>query len=566
MFCGAAAAATAVRPAASFPASAVSDRLIDAPPSRLPPPLARPNRRAFFAGTARANSRSFAAASLSESGSSAAAVVVGARAEFDETKAAVPKAQQEADAEDREVWEETAAAPVVAFDWRKHWYPVTFVEDFPAGVPVRFSLFDEPLVLWSAADGAIRCVADRCPHRAVPLSEGRVVPEGEPGAGTLECGYHGWQFNGAGECTRIPQLPAGVAVNGRRACAAAHAVAVRQGVVFVWGEAGAAGDESSIPTSELLERADMACVDVVRDLPYDYNVLVENILDPTHVPFAHHNTPQGNRYASGPLTLSFTERPGPDGRGLFKAAIAFGLQGRDRADSGNFLYFRPPVMGGYNYRFPFGEGGSVVYMVPLGHGRSRVLARFPRNFKKEELLRRPRFVDHMERNLLLDQDLVLLIEQEARLRPGGYDWRREWHMPAPCDAFVAAFRLWMESREVLDRYEQHVRLCSSCSAALRAIQLAQQGLAAAALALLASAALYGRVGPVPEAAAAAAPAFAAGATLLALACAAALPPLRALEKRFFYFPEGRDKSRLPATRKELSVVRARAAAAAKKQE
>eukprot|EP00741_Cyanophora_paradoxa_P010132 tig00020510_g9807.t1 len=363
--------------------------------------------------------------------------------------------------------DDAATAPTPSYDWHKNWYPVAFVEDFPAGVPVRFSLFDEPLVLWSAADGAVRCVADRCPHRAVPLSEGRVVPEDEPGAGALECGYHGWQFNGAGECTRVPQLPAGVAVNGQRTCAAAHAVVVRQGVVFVWGEAGAAGDESSIPTSELLERPGVTSVDFVRDLAFLNAKLI------------------GNRYASGPLPLRFLERPEPGRAGLFMAAFELGPQ----------------------------------LQLPDG-------------------------------NLVLDQDLVLLMEQEARLRPGGYDWRREWYVPAGCDAFVAAFRLWME-RELLDRYEQHVRLCSSCSPAL-----------------LASPALYGRVGPVPEAAAAAAaaPAFAAGAVLLALACAAALPPLRALEKRFFYFPEGLDKNRAPATRKELNMIRARFAsmAAAKK--
>ena len=36
--------------------------------------------------------------------------------------------------------------------------------------------------------------------RLAKLSEGQVID------GQLECLYHGWQFNGSGQCTRIPQV------------------------------------------------------------------------------------------------------------------------------------------------------------------------------------------------------------------------------------------------------------------------------------------------------------------------------------------------------------------------
>lgn len=41
---------------------------------------------------------------------------------------------------------------------------------------------------------------DRCPHRNVPLSAGTVRGE------ELECRYHGWRFDCAGQCTAIPGL------------------------------------------------------------------------------------------------------------------------------------------------------------------------------------------------------------------------------------------------------------------------------------------------------------------------------------------------------------------------
>ena len=56
------------------------------------------------------------------------------------------------------------------------------------------------LVLWSDAQDSWKCFEDLCPHRKVPLSEGRV--EG----GNLQCAYHGWNFNATGQPVNIPQV------------------------------------------------------------------------------------------------------------------------------------------------------------------------------------------------------------------------------------------------------------------------------------------------------------------------------------------------------------------------
>ena len=61
-------------------------------------------------------------------------------------------------------------------------------------------MLDVPLVLFREADGSARALLDRCPHRNVPLSVGRCV------GGEVECGYHGWRFDGAGTCVEVPGL------------------------------------------------------------------------------------------------------------------------------------------------------------------------------------------------------------------------------------------------------------------------------------------------------------------------------------------------------------------------
>lgn len=68
----------------------------------------------------------------------------------------------------------------------------------------------------------------RCPHRLAPLSEGRV-----DSSGRIECGYHGWAFNGEGSCESIPQVPSDrlrAATGSLRACVTAYPTVIRQGV------------------------------------------------------------------------------------------------------------------------------------------------------------------------------------------------------------------------------------------------------------------------------------------------------------------------------------------------
>ncbi|MGB5135320.1 MAG: Rieske 2Fe-2S domain-containing protein, partial [Prochlorococcaceae cyanobacterium] len=89
--------------------------------------------------------------------------------------------------------------------WRQHWlqqwYAVACLKDLDPRRPFGFTLLDQDLVIWwDAAAAQWRAFADVCPHRLVPLSEGRLNERGE-----LECPYHGWSFDGEGRCTAIPQ-------------------------------------------------------------------------------------------------------------------------------------------------------------------------------------------------------------------------------------------------------------------------------------------------------------------------------------------------------------------------
>ena len=66
--------------------------------------------------------------------------------------------------------------------------------------PFAAAPFGEPMVLFRSADGRVSALEDRCSHRNMPLSMGRVS------SGCVTCPYHGWTFDGAGRCVQIPSL------------------------------------------------------------------------------------------------------------------------------------------------------------------------------------------------------------------------------------------------------------------------------------------------------------------------------------------------------------------------
>src|ERR1700744_2306854 len=66
-------------------------------------------------------------------------------------------------------------------------------------------IWGEPVLLGRTRGGVVYAMRDVCPHRAAPLSAGRLV-SGEGGAELVECPYHGWLWRTDGACAAIPSL------------------------------------------------------------------------------------------------------------------------------------------------------------------------------------------------------------------------------------------------------------------------------------------------------------------------------------------------------------------------
>ncbi|KAF5206771.1 Pheophorbide a oxygenase protein [Thalictrum thalictroides] len=176
------------------------------------------------------------------------------------------------------------------FDWYSHWYPVMPLCDLDKRVPMAKKILGIDIVVWwDKNEEKWQVFEDKCPHRLAPLSEGRIDQWGR-----LQCVYHGWCFNGSGDCKFIPQAPVdGPPVNTvKKACAAVYPSIEQNQVLWFWPNSDSkykdiATKEKPPHIAELDDPSYTSSMGT-RDIPYGYEVLVENLMDPAHVPYAHY--------------------------------------------------------------------------------------------------------------------------------------------------------------------------------------------------------------------------------------------------------------------------------------
>ena len=163
---------------------------------------------------------------------------------------------------------------------RNAWYPIAWSDELDEG-PLGRRLLGEPVVMFRNGQGVAAALEDRCAHKFLPLSMGRVCGD------EIECGYHGLRFGGDGACRRIPGqklIPANIRVR-------AYPVAERLGLVWVWTGEPDRADEALL--FDLPPYRDPAWG--VNHGPYTpvaahYQQLTDNLLDPAHVSFVHRSS------------------------------------------------------------------------------------------------------------------------------------------------------------------------------------------------------------------------------------------------------------------------------------
>ena len=190
-----------------------------------------------------------------------------------------------------------------AVDLPDEWYVACLSSELRSRRPVGRTVVGTPICLFRDGHGQVGAMIDRCPHRNVPLSLGRLRE------GLLECRYHGWRFDRGGACRAIPGL---CAEDPARRGRAAETVPCVERDGFVWVFPGSAEPPAGGPAFRFPCVDDPAYDTVRRALKAAGTVhaVAENALDVPHTAFLHGGLFRGA--GREPVEIEVVVRSGAD--------------------------------------------------------------------------------------------------------------------------------------------------------------------------------------------------------------------------------------------------------------
>jgi phenylpropionate dioxygenase-like ring-hydroxylating dioxygenase large terminal subunit len=373
------------------------------------------------------------------------------------------------------------------------WVPLASTDELDPQRPTPVMFMGQRYVVFASnfTSNDWSVVDDACPHRLAPLSEGRITSKPGTDGNVLQCSYHGWTFDKTGTCISIPQATPTLeaqAMTNKRCHVQNYPVRVHKSLIWAWlwpedvltsliNEEDTSSPEyftTLVPEENLTT--------YTRDVPYGWETLLENIVDPAHVPFAHSGM-QGTRQDAIAINMTKPNEISPSG---FDFGFGDRTMGMMREGTG---VFRAPYVIQYMADFvnTTKTFNLTAVMTPTKPGWSRIIIYATRFAKIKKLERKPlklkifsrlpTWMLHQLSNRFLDSDLAFLHFQEQE------NPRQDYFMPAPSDRCVSAIRRWVAkygyqpplpppiaSRSVLfDRWSQHSEHCKHCSGAFKSM-------------------------------------------------------------------------------------------------
>jgi vanillate O-demethylase monooxygenase subunit len=160
---------------------------------------------------------------------------------------------------------------------RNAWYVASFSPDLK-DKPRSLTMLNERVALFRDSAGKAAAIQDRCPHRFVRLSSGKVIGD------ALQCAYHGLEFDGSGACVKQPYDAGEPAIHNR---VKSYPTFERYNYVWVWMGDPEAADPALLPEIPDMEDDRLVFVQGYMHYKGNYQLMADNVLDLTHVDILH---------------------------------------------------------------------------------------------------------------------------------------------------------------------------------------------------------------------------------------------------------------------------------------
>jgi phenylpropionate dioxygenase-like ring-hydroxylating dioxygenase large terminal subunit len=180
---------------------------------------------------------------------------------------------------------------------KNDWYMACWSDEL-TDRPLGRTIAGEPLVLFRDGSGKVAALRDQCIHRGVSLSPGRVI------RGGIECPYHGLVYDGTGRCVHIPtqdHIPT-------KAVVRSFAAREQHAIVWVWAGKAEEADDSKIVPYPWHDDARWPYRKGYLHVRCSYEMLLDNIMDLTHLPYVHPHTIGGGSQDDHTKAVMKTER------------------------------------------------------------------------------------------------------------------------------------------------------------------------------------------------------------------------------------------------------------------
>ena len=279
---------------------------------------------------------------------------------------------------------------------------------------LKRTIVDKPIILYRLESGATVAMEDRCAHRFVPLSLGRL--DGD----VVQCGYHGMRYGPSGACLSAPGqdiIPAKARVN-------VYPTQEKYKFVWIWMGDAAKADPSLIPDFHWMDDELWAVADGYHHVKANYGFLVDNLLDLSHETFVHPETIGNAAVADSPASVSIidkkTVRVHRDMLGCEPPPQFVSLAGFDgRIDRWHTTFYTPPgfciievgaVPMGTNDLTRGFEGRILNLITPESEKSSHYFWAHARNMRRDDV----ELTNVIRRSIkeTFDQDKVILEAQQ----------------------------------------------------------------------------------------------------------------------------------------------------------
>jgi len=156
------------------------------------------------------------------------------------------------------------------------WYVAAYDSEIST-TPLARTVCSEDLVLFRKQDGEAVALHDYCPHRGLPLSQGKCDGDG------IRCGYHGMLVNADGTINSMPEQDHVHTLKGVKS----FPVVEKFGYIWIWHGDIEKADVSQLPVMPWGENSEWVFAGGMYTIQCDYRLLIDNLMDLSHETYVH---------------------------------------------------------------------------------------------------------------------------------------------------------------------------------------------------------------------------------------------------------------------------------------